>query len=82
MGGVASPPNDTWIMSQYGVHNVGQNVSGQDGVVGADVNVIGAWDWTIGSSEVVVAVLDAGLSLHEEYENRLLPGWNVPDGND
>jgi subtilisin family serine protease len=82
MGGVASPPNDTWILSQYGVHNVGQNVSGQDGVVGADVNVIPAWDWTIGSSDVVVAVLDAGLSFHEEYETRLLPGWNVPDGND
>ncbi len=82
LGGVASPPDDTWIMSQYGVHNVGQNVSGQDGVVGADVNVIPAWDWTIGSSDVVVAVLDAGLSPHEEFADRLLPGWNVPDGND
>ena len=82
IGGVATPPNDTWILNQYGVHNVGQNVSGQDGVVGADVNVIPAWDWTIGSSDVVVAVLDAGLNWHEEYETRLLPGWNVPDGND
>ena len=82
LGGVAAPPNDTWIQNQYGVHNVGQNVSGQDGVIGADVNVIPAWNWSIGSSDVVVAVLDAGLSFHEEYETRLLPGWNVPDGND
>ena len=83
VGGVAAaPPDDTWFPLQYGMRNTGQNVSGIDGVVNADVNALAAWDWTIGSSDVVVAVLDAGVDWHEEYESRLMAGWNVPDGND
>jgi subtilisin family serine protease len=83
VGGVAAaPPDDTWFPLQYGLRNTGQNVSGIDGVVGADVNVLPAWDWTIGSPDVVVGVLDAGVNWHEEYESRLMAGWNVPDNND
>ena len=81
-GGVASPPDDPWFGFQYGVSNTGQNVAGQDGVVGADVNVLPAWDWTVGSEEVVVAVLDSGVDPHVEFADRLVPGWNVPDAND
>lgn len=83
LGGVAaSLPSDPWFDLQYGLRNVGQNIAGTNGIAGADVNVIPAWDWTIGSSDVVIAVLDAGVSWHEEFESRLIPGWNVPDGND
>ena len=81
-GGVASPPDDPWFGFQYGMSNIGQNVAGQDGIVGADVNVLPAWDWTIGSEDVVVAVLDAGVDPHIEFGDRLVPGWNVPDAND
>lgn len=83
IGGVAAaPPDDTWIDFQYGIRNTGQNIAGVDGLYGADVNPIPAWNWTIGSPDVVIAVLDAGLDWHEEFESRLMPGWNVPDGND
>ncbi|MBQ73030.1 MAG: hypothetical protein CMJ67_09025 [Planctomycetaceae bacterium] len=82
-GGVASSvPSDTWIDFQYGIRNTGQNIAGVNGVAGADVNVIPAWDWSIGSSDVVIAVLDAGVDFHEEFDSRLTAGWNVPDGND
>jgi subtilisin family serine protease len=81
-GGVASPPDDPWFEFQYGMSNTGQNVAGDDGIVGADVNVLPAWDWTVGSEQVVVAVLDSGVDPHIEFGDRLLPGWNVPDGND
>lgn len=83
LGGIATaPPDDTWFDFQYGIRNTGQNIAGVDGVFGADVNALPAWNWTIGSPDVVVAVLDSGLNWHEEYESRLMPGWNVPDGND
>ena len=81
-GGVATPPDDPWFGFQYGVLNTGQNVAGQDGIVGADVNAVPAWDWTVGSEDVVVAVLDSGVDSHVEFDDRLLPGWNVPDAND
>ncbi|MAH66192.1 MAG: hypothetical protein CMJ27_07345 [Phycisphaerae bacterium] len=81
-GGVAAPPDDPWFGFQYGMSNAGQNVAGQDGIVGADVNVLPAWDWTVGSEDVVVAVLDSGVDPHVEFTDRLLPGWNVPDAND
>lgn len=82
-GGVShSVPSDPWIGLQYGIRNTGQNIAGVNGVVGADVNVIPAWDWSIGSSDVVIAVLDSGVGLHEEFDSRLTSGWNVPDGDD
>lgn len=83
VGGVAAaPPDDPWFPLQYGMRNTGQNVAGVTGVVGADVNVLPAWDWTIGSPDVVVGVLDSGIDRHEEYESRLMAGWNVPDNTD
>ena len=83
LGGVAaSPPDDSWFTQQYGLRNTGQNIAGVDGIAGADVNVLPAWDWTTGSDQTVVAVLDAGMSGHEEFADRLTPGWNVPDGTD
>ena len=80
LGGVsAGIPSDTWFGLQYGMRNVGQNIAGVDGVAGADVDPIPAWDWTTGSEDIVVAVLDSGIDQHEEFADRFLPGWNVPD---
>lgn len=83
LGGIAaSVPSDPWFDLQYGLRNIGQNIAGTNGVAGADVNATPAWDWTIGSADVVIAVLDAGVDWHEDFESRLIPGWNVPDGDD
>ena len=82
-GGVASSlPSDPWLDLQYGIRNTGQNIAGVIGVPGADVNVLPAWDWSTGSSDVVIAVLDSGIDTHEEFASRLTEGWNVPDGTD
>lgn len=79
-GGVAAPPpDDTWFGQQYGMLNVGQSIAGVAGDFGSDVGVLAAWDWSIGSSDVTVAMLDSGIDAHEEFASRLLPGRNVPD---
>jgi serine protease len=43
-----------------------------------------AWDYTLGSSAVKIAVVDSGLNAgHEEYagQSRILNGWNFHGGN-
>ena len=80
-GGVASIPNDPNFNLQYGLRNTGQQISGQSGVPGADISVIDAWSQTIGSPNVTVAVLDSGVNTHEEFADRMVSGWNVPDEN-
>lgn len=79
-GGVAaSPPDDTWFDRQYALRNTGQTLGGVVGLVGSDVGVLRAWDWSIGSPDVTIAVLDSGFDEHEEFASRLLPGRNIPD---
>ena len=80
-GGVAAPPpDDAWFDRQYGLRNTGQPIGGVAGTVGSDVGVLEAWNWSIGSPDVTIAVLDSGFDQHEEFASRLLPGRNVPDG--
>ena len=40
-----------------------------------------AWDTTRGSAEVVIAVLDSGVTPHAEFSDRLLPGTSFTGGN-
>jgi subtilisin family serine protease len=41
-----------------------------------------AWDITTGSSNVVVGIIDSGIdSRIIEFAGRVVPGWNVVDGN-
>ena len=53
-------PDDTSFASQWGLRNTGQT----NGVVGADINALAAWDITTGSSNTVVAVVDSGVFLN------------------
>ncbi len=80
-GGVASIPNDPNFNLQYGLRNTGQSISGQSGQPGADISITDAWSQTTGSPNVTVAVLDSGVNAHEEFIDRMVPGWNVPDQN-
>ena len=55
--------------------------------VAASINATGAWDITIGSSNIVVAVLDTGVRPeHPDLADRLLAGYDmvgdVPTAND
>jgi subtilisin family serine protease len=57
------PPNDYYYVngSQWALWNYGQNPPG--GTPGADIKALSAWDITLGSSQVLVSVLDSGIPL-------------------
>ncbi len=82
IGGVLTMPNDPSFNLQYGLLNTGQTISGNAGVAGADIDAMGAWAITTGSSDVVVAVLDTGISSsHPDLQANLVPGRNVQANN-
>ena len=41
-----------------------------------------AWSTTVGSSDVVIAILDTGVdSNHEDFAGKIVPGWNSYNNN-
>lgn len=63
---------------QWHLHNTGQVVNGSAGVVGADIDAVGAWDIHEGTLPVLVAVLSNGVNEHRELSGRLLDGMGPP----
>jgi hypothetical protein len=56
-------PNDTRFPSQWHYNNTGQN----DGTTGADIDLVNAWEYERGNSNVIVAVIDQGVDyLHPD----------------
>ena len=53
-------PNDTRFGDLWGLHNFGQS----GGTQGADIDVLGAWNFTTGSINVIVAVIDSGIDYN------------------
>lgn len=81
-------PNDPSFGEQWGLHNVGQTVNGSPGTENADIGVTNMWDVTRGSNEVVVGVVDTGVSLqHTDLADNIYtnpddpPGGGDQDGN-
>ncbi len=69
-------PNDTNFGSQWHLHSTGQGGAKVD----ADIDAPEAWDITLGSSSVVIAVIDTGTdTAHEDLT--YVPGWDAV-GND
>ena len=60
------------------LHNTGQIVNGSAGVVGADIDAVGAWEIHEGTLPVLVAVLSSGVNEHRELGGRLLEGLGPP----
>jgi subtilisin family serine protease len=85
-GGVATTtPDDTDFDLQWGMMNSGQEIGGVAGLIGADINMTEGWDFSTGDPDLVMAVLDAGMDVHVEIADRLVPGRNVaaePDNDD
>lgn len=79
-------PNDVRYQEQWWVENTGQFVPGVGaGVAGASINVTQAWDTTIGSRNVVVAVIDSGVEYtHSDLQANMWrnPGEIAGDGID
>ncbi len=78
IGSGGTVPNDPFFGSQWHHNNPSQP--------SASIKTPLAWDRTQGSSNVLVAVLDTGLSPTTEFEGRLVPGYNfvsnTPDTTD
>ena len=51
-------PDDTDFNELWGLHNTGQTGGSDD----ADIDVLEAWDLTVGSRDVVIAVIDTGVA--------------------
>ena len=74
---ISRTPNDPFFVYQYSLYNSGQEVgppaSPQSGTLRADVKAREGWDETIGSEEVVIAILDTGVDFnHPDLDDKLL----------
>lgn len=67
-------PDDPYFDLQWGLHNTGQEVDHQVGLIGADIHALDAWDVHLGTSSVVVAIVGRGIDPHPEFSDRLLEG--------
>jgi len=79
---ILTTPNDPRFGELWGLHNTGQTGGTSD----ADIDAPEAWDISIGSSDVVVAVIDTGVDYgHEDlaanmWTNPLeIPGNGIDD---
>jgi subtilisin family serine protease len=57
-------PNDTHFGLLYGMHNTGQTIDGQAGVVDADIDAPAAWDIGTGTTNFVLGVIDTGIDYN------------------
>lgn len=72
-------PNDPLYPSQWHLNNTGES----SGTIGADIKAEAAWNITRGGSNITVAVIDEGIDLeHEEFQGKLVPGYDFLDGDD
>lgn len=81
-------PNDSYFQNQFYLHNTGQvfnPAQGSAGTPDADIDAPEAWGVTQGSADLIIAVLDDGLTPnHPDLPNARqlrLPGSNFADGN-
>ena len=63
---------------QYYLKNTGQN----QGTIGVDINVEGAWQLVTGNENIVVSVIDSGVDLtHEDLQDCIIDGYTIGDAN-
>ena len=73
-------PNDPGFALQYALHNTGQT----GGLIDADMDAPQAWAIHTGNTNsVTIAIVDSGVTPHDEFVNRMVPGMNTddPDSN-
>jgi len=75
-------PNDPHFGYLWGLHNTGQSIQGVSGTADADIDAPEAWAVTMGSPDVVVAVVDTGVQLnHPDLAGNLVAGYNFVSNN-
>ncbi|MCW5777071.1 MAG: S8 family serine peptidase, partial [Phycisphaeraceae bacterium] len=81
-------PNDPLFTNQWGLDNTGQFINSGFftgfGTPGADISAVAAWDVTIGSRDVIVAVIDTGVDIdHPDLAANIWRNPNeTPNGQD
>lgn len=79
-------PDDPYLQYQYALVNIGQVYfpgTGQSGTPGSDIKATEGWEWTTGSEDVIVAVIDSGVAGdHEDLVGKTVPGYNFVADND
>lgn len=83
IGGILQTiPNDPSFNQQYGLHNTGQTIGGEPGVPGADISAVDAWDIHTGTDDIIVAIVDTGITTgHPDLSGTLVTGYNSIDGS-
>ena len=66
----AITPSDPSFSSQWDMSDAGR------GAADYSVRAPGAWEFTTGSSDLVIAVLDTGITSHTEFSGRLVAGYD------
>ncbi|MEO1584778.1 MAG: S8 family serine peptidase [Planctomycetota bacterium] len=71
-------PNDPFFGVQYAFENSGQTIDGVAGREGADIGLLAGWGMQLGSPDVRIAVIDAGVAAsHPDLRDKLDPGFSV-----
>ncbi len=66
--------DDDFYSRQWHLENDGSLLQG-GGEPGADISAVDAWEFTRGSADVLVAVMDSGIdTMHQDLQANLLPG--------
>ena len=77
---VATTPSDPSFSSQWDMSDAGA------GAADYSVRAPAAWEITTGSSDLVIAVLDTGITSHSEFVGRTVAGYDfisdIPTAND
>ncbi len=75
-------PDDFRFGLQWALQNTGQTVDGDAGTAGADISATTAWDLRTTSPNVVVAVIDSGITLnHSDLSANLWVNTGETAGN-
>jgi len=78
---ITKTPNDL-LLDQWGLRNKGQTVNGSPGIAGADIHATQAWDLSVGSRSVIVAVLDTGIDrTRGDLSGRLVAGFDFANND-
>jgi subtilisin family serine protease len=74
-------PNDPDFSLQWALRNLGTGVQGFPSTFRADIRAPAAWDYTTGSSDVIVAVTDTGIDItHPDLAENIYVNPNeIPD---
>jgi subtilisin family serine protease len=78
-------PNDPYFKYQYALFNSGQLVFPAESIIGkpgSDIKALAGWDFSKGSEEITIALIDTGVAdNHEDLLEKIVPGFNFVNDN-